>query len=155
MMNKQAPLPIDEELAIYTDQFLDDDSRDLPQGDVELRALAETVLRLGVAFGEEIDPNKAEEIRKRVTTNWLHKPKTTKRAQPKRKNWFSWTTQRRLSLGVSFAITLILIILFPALLMEPLSLTASAGIFSQRTVTFVALVLFVAAFIILRLRKKK
>lgn len=155
MTHKNDTLPVDEKLAHFTDQFFDGDIKDISENEADFKALAETVLRLGVAFDEEIDPNKAEEIRKRVMTNWLLKPEIIKRAQPKRKNWFTWLSQRRFSLGASLVVVLILIILFPALLMEPLTLTASAGIFSQRTVTIAVSVLVVSAFIILKLSKKK
>ncbi len=147
-------LPIDEKLVQFTDQFLNGDMNDSAEGESDLAALADVVQRLHAAFDEEIDANKAEEIRKKLNANWLHIPNKKKYSQPKRKTWFLWTNQRRFRTAASVAMILVLIILTPALLTNSPLMVGSAGILSQKTLLFAILGLVLAVILIWTLRKK-
>ncbi len=155
MKRKHDTLSIDEKLAQFTDQLLEDEIIDISESDAELKALVGTVRKLHAAFDEEIGVNKAEEIRKNVLANWLNIPKLTKKTQSTRKKRFSWTDQRRYSMVASLAIILIFIVLTPVLLTNNPALAGSAGILSQKTSLFITLGLFLAVVLIWALRKKQ
>ena len=154
MTLKNNNLPIDEKLAQFTDKFLDGDMNEISEGESELMALTTVVQRLHTAFDEEIAPNKAEEIQKKLKANWLHIPNIKKRFQPKRKTWFLWTNQRRFRTAASVAMILVLLILTPALFINTPLIAGSAGIFVQKTLLFLILGLVLAVILIWMLRKK-
>ncbi len=153
MTFKNNNLPIDEKLAQFTDQFLDGDMNEIAEGESEFMALTAVVQRLHTAFDEEIAPNKAEEIRKKLKANWLHIP-IKKRSQPKRKTWFLWANQRRFRTAASAVMIFALIILTPALFTNAPLVAGSAGIFAQKTLLFLILGLVLAVLLIWMLRKK-
>ena len=155
MTYKHDTLPIDEKLVQFTDQFLDGDINEIAEDDTDLAALADTVQKLHAAFDEEIDGDKAEEIRKKVKASWHNMPNTRKRSQSKQSHWFSWTSQRRFRTAASVAMILILVILTPALLTNTPLMVGSAGILSQKTLLFAILGLILAVILILTLRQKK
>ena len=152
-MRKNDPLSTDEELAQLTDLVLNGD-KDLPEGDLELRTLTETVQRLHAAFDEDISPEKTEKIRRKITANWRHKGITEKNLQPKKEKWFSWTSQRRYSMVASMALLLIFIVMFPALFTNTPLVIGSAGVFAQKTLLFAIIGLILVAILIWMLRKK-
>lgn len=154
MTRKNDTLSTDEKLAQITDQYLDEGIKEISESSAELKGLTETVQSLYNAFDEEIDAKKAEEIRKKVTTNWPHIPKTTKNTQDKRIKWLSWTYRRRISMVTSLAIILIIIVLTPAIFTNVPTVTGSAGLFSQKTLFYSITGLILAAILIWILRKK-
>jgi len=154
MTRKKDTLSINEKLAQFTDQLLDDDLKKISDSNAELESLTGTVQKLHAAFAEENDETKAEEIRKKVMANWLYTPKMTKQTPPKRKKSFLWTNRRSLSMVTSLAIILIIVVLTPAIFTNTPTVSGSAGLFSQKTLFFAIPGLILAAILIWILRKK-
>ncbi len=145
MTDMKETLSIDEELAIFTDQLIDEGVSTIPEGEdnEELKALAETAQRLYNAFDEEVDPALMERIRKKTSSTWLHPPLPEKKATTLNlKKRFTWKYRRSFQMAASFAMLLLILALSPSLFSGSPTLAGSASSLSNRTVIF-ALFLFV------------
>ena len=149
----------DDWLADFTDQILNGGSDDLPvdgASDPEMRALAETLLRLKRAFPEqELDPASVKRMQARVMERWREEQEKSPRwKEIFRLDWL--TPSRRQQFGMAFAVLAIaslVIITAPLLFSNSGTLPASAG--SETNSTFFWIVLGVAAISIVWLFRRK
>lgn len=137
----------DDWLADFTDQILNGGSNDLPvdgASDPEMRALAETLVRLKRAFpDQQADPSAVKRMQKQV----LYQYEQEKQGKS---SWLdairqAWQTPlHRRQLGMAFAMIVlagVLIVTAPLLFSGNGSMTATAGTGTSTIITWIALIL--------------
>lgn len=169
-LNSKPSHNTDELLAAFTDQTLDDDNllveSTIPEDDSELKALADTVLRIKDAFGDEtIGDAQANRIYKNVMAElkrapseqavhipWLSRLKQTFAPQ---QPWRSRRSQQRFGLTLAFALTAILLFALTPFISGVVSATpGSAGLQSASLITVVFGIILTAV-VICWVRRKK
>jgi hypothetical protein len=135
-------------LADFTDKLLSGEKNDLPVDgpDNEMRALADTILRLKRAFPErELDPASVKRMKNLVMKRWsAEKQKKPDWLESIRQAWRTPATRQQLGLAFAMiAIAGILIIASPILFTGSGSVTATAG--SHVSEAFIWIVLGVLA----------
>lgn len=147
----------DEWLADFTDQILNDESSGpfLTGSDPEMRALADTLLRLKNAFPkQDLDPALVKRMQVQVLEQW-------RRDREKKSRWASlfqpdWLTSfRRQKFGMAFVLIVIagiLMLAAPLLFQSGDPLTASAGSEMTGAYLWIALsaVVLIAAWLLSR-----
>jgi hypothetical protein len=123
---------LDERLSAFTDQVLDGQADDLSAigSDLEMRALAETVLRLKRAFPkEELNRAAIQRLQEDVLVRWRdERQKKTPWLDFFRMEWLMPPQRTRLVTVVAWAaVAAVLIVALPMILLSSDSLTASAG----------------------------
>lgn len=146
---------LDKQLAEFTDQLL---AGNTPQ-DVaipELEALTKTVQHLHSAFGasDEID-NASKRVQNRVMAQWATVQQEKTGAKSKRSSWWKQINRQQMSLAVSLAVILLLVVATPWLLTSIPSTPGAAGAIKPGTAIGVGLIFLVITVLISRLRNKK
>ena len=146
---------MDDQLANFTDQLL---AGNTPQDmdDPELEALTITVKRLHSAFGENAETDAdSERLQAQVMAHWT----TLQQGKPHRQNnrspWWRKINRQRMSLAISLAVIILLVVAVPWLLTSTPSMPGAAGAAKSSTIIGIGIIIMVITVLIWRLNNKK
>lgn len=155
------PSNTDELLAAFTDQALGGENLSvklmIPEGDMELRVLAETVLRIKSAFhGVEVSEAESRRVysgvmaawkniqhENDITTQWLAR---LKKVFAPKNQWRSQKSRQKLGVTLAFAMTAVLLFIAAPFLSGVIQVTpGSAGTNTAGIATLVIAIILAAA----------